>query len=52
LSRGIQGFYHLVNSRSKPPPVAGLEFLRSNPAEQFRLTQFVAELFIDRRKVD
>jgi len=25
LSRGIQGFYHLVNSRSKPPPVAGLD---------------------------
>lgn len=37
--------------RSVRPPVAGLEFLRSNPAEQFRLTQFVAELFIDRRKV-
>jgi len=38
--------------RSVRPPVAGLEFLRSNPAEQFRLIQFVAGLLTAHRKVE
>lgn len=38
--------------RSVRPPVAGLEFLRSNPAEQFRLIQFVVGLLTAHRKVD
>lgn len=38
--------------RSVRPPVAGLEFLRSNPAEQFRLIQFVSGLLTANRKMD
>ena len=38
--------------RSVRPPVAGLEFLRCNPAEQFRLIQFVAGLLTAHRKVE
>ncbi len=38
--------------RSVRPPVAGLEFLRANPAEQFRLIQFVAGLLTAHRKVE
>jgi hypothetical protein len=38
--------------RSVRPPVAGLEFLRSNPTEQFRLIQFVAGLLTAHRKVE
>jgi hypothetical protein len=38
--------------RSVRPPVAGLEFLRTNPAEQFRLIQFVAGLLTAHRKVE
>ncbi len=38
--------------RSVRPPVAGLEFLRSNPTEQFRLTQFVSGLLTASRKVE
>lgn len=38
--------------RSVRPPVAGLEFLRSNPAEQFRLIQFVAGLLTSHRNVE
>lgn len=38
--------------RSVRPPIAGLEFLRSNPGEQFRLIQFVAGLLTAHRKVD
>jgi hypothetical protein len=38
--------------RSVRPPIAGLEFLRSNPTEQFRLIQFVAELLTAHRKTE
>ena len=38
--------------RSVRPPVAGLEFLRSSQAEQFRLIQFVAGLLTAHRKVE
>ena len=38
--------------RSVRPPVAGLEFLRTNPTEQYRLTQFMAGLLTARRQVD
>jgi len=38
--------------RSVRPPVVGLEFLRSNPTDQFRLIQFVAGLLTAHRKVD
>jgi hypothetical protein len=38
--------------RSVRPPLAGLEFLRTNPAEQFRLIQFVAGLLTAHRKVE
>jgi hypothetical protein len=38
--------------RSVRPPVIGLEFLRTNPAEQFRLIQFVAGLLTAHRKVE
>lgn len=38
--------------RSVRPPVAGVEFLRSNPTEQFRLIQFVAGLLTAHRKVE
>jgi hypothetical protein len=38
--------------RSVRPPVAGLEFLRSNQTEQFRLIQFVAALLTAHRKVE
>ncbi len=36
--------------RSVRPPIAGLEFLRSNQAEQFRLIQYVAGLLTASRK--
>jgi len=38
--------------RSVRPPLVGLEFLRTNPAEQFRLIQFVAKLLTAHRKVE
>jgi len=38
--------------RSVRPPVAGLEFLRSNPTEQFRLIQYVAGLLTAHRKAE
>lgn len=38
--------------RSVRPPIAGLEFLRANPTEQFRLIQFVAGLLTAHRQVD
>ena len=38
--------------RSVRPPLAGLEFLRSNPAEQFRLIQYIAGLLTAHRKVE
>jgi hypothetical protein len=38
--------------RSVRPPVIGLEFLRTNPTEQFRLIQFVAGLLTAHRQVD
>lgn len=38
--------------RSVRPPIAGLEFLRANPTEQFRLIQFVAGLLTAHRKVE
>jgi PilZ domain len=38
--------------RSVRPPVIGLEFLRSNPTEQFRLIQFVAALLTAHRQVE
>ena len=38
--------------RSVRPPLVGLEFLRTNPTEQFRLIQFVAKLLTAHRKVE
>ncbi len=38
--------------RSVRPPVVGLEFLRINPTEQFRLIQYVAGLLTAHRKVE
>lgn len=38
--------------RSVRPPRFGLEFLRSTPAEQFRLIQFVASLLTKHRKAE
>lgn len=38
--------------RSVRPPIIGLEFLRTNPTEQFRLIQFVAGLLTAHRKVE
>jgi hypothetical protein len=38
--------------RSVRPPVIGLEFLRTNPTEQFRLIQFVAGLLTAHRQVE
>jgi hypothetical protein len=38
--------------RSVRPPVIGLEFLRTNPTEQFRLIQFVAGLLTIHRQVE
>jgi len=38
--------------RSVRPPVIGLEFLRTNPTEQFRLIQFVAGLLTAHRKTE
>lgn len=38
--------------RSVRPPLAGLEFLRSSPAEQFRLIQYIAGLLTAHRKVE
>ncbi|MGH7259279.1 MAG: PilZ domain-containing protein [Nitrospiraceae bacterium] len=38
--------------RSVRPPVAGLEFLRTNPTEQYRLTQFMAGLLTAHRQAE
>ena len=38
--------------RSVRPPVIGLEFLRTNPTEQFRLIQFIAGLLTAHRQVE
>ncbi len=38
--------------RSVRPPVAGLEFLRTNPTEQYRLIQFMVGLLTARRQVE
>ena len=38
--------------RSVRPPVAGLEFLRTNPTEQFRLIQFIAGLLTAHRQAE
>jgi hypothetical protein len=38
--------------RSVRPPVAGLEFLRTSPTEQYRLIQFMAGLLTARRKAE
>ena len=38
--------------RSVRPPVAGLEFLRTNATEQFRLIQYVAGLLTAHRMVE
>lgn len=38
--------------RSVRPPVVGLEFLRTNPTEQFRLIQFIAGLLTAHRQVE
>ncbi len=38
--------------RSVRPPLVGLEFLRSNPTDQFRLIQFVSKLLTAHRKVE
>ena len=38
--------------RSVRPPVVGLEFLRTNPTEQFRLIQFIAGLLTAHRQTE
>jgi len=38
--------------RSVRPPVAGLEFLRQSPTEQYRLIQFMAGLLTAHRKAE
>jgi hypothetical protein len=51
---GISPAIHIETAvvRSVRPPIAGLEFLRTNPTEQFRLIQFVAGLLTAHRKVE
>lgn len=52
--QGVNPAIHIETSvvRSVRPPRFGLEFLRSTPADQFRLIQFVASLLTTHRKAE